>query len=147
MKLSILSILFLLLIPAFSVAQDAEYNQLLRNYFKASGTDASFEVAIKQTMNTMKEVYSDIPQDIWDKVEDEFLKTSLDDLVSMLAPVYNKYLTKSDLVVVINFYESSVGKKLANNTPAIMQESMQVGQQWGTQIGEKLLKRLDEEGY
>jgi uncharacterized protein len=65
----------------------------------------------------------------------------------MLVPVYSKYLTKEDLEEMIKFYETPVGKKFAENTPKIMRESMQIGQEWGMRIGEKFEKKIRERGY
>jgi hypothetical protein len=80
-------------------------------------------------------------------LEKEFLKTSLDDLVDMLVPVYSKHLTLDDLQKIIDFYQTPAGKKYAEKTPLIMQESMQIGQQWGMKIGQKFQEKLQEKGY
>jgi hypothetical protein len=65
----------------------------------------------------------------------------------MLAPVYYKHLTLEDLNQIIVFYKTPAGKKMATATPAITQESMQIGQQWGMKIGEKVEDKLREKGY
>jgi hypothetical protein len=56
-------------------------------------------------------------------------------------------LSEADLKEIIKFYESSVGKKLAQKTPVITQESMQAGQQWGQVIAGKVMKKMQEKGY
>ena len=65
----------------------------------------------------------------------------------MLAPVYIKYMTKEDLEDLIKFYQTPIGQKFSKNTPLIMQESMQIGQQWGMQLGREVAKKLQEKGY
>ena len=55
--------------------------------------------------------------------------------------------TKEDLEEFIKFYQTPVGKKFAKNTPFIMQESMQIGQQWGMKIGENFKNKMKEKGY
>lgn len=65
----------------------------------------------------------------------------------MLAPVYIKYMTIEDLKEMKIFYQIPVGKKYAISSPMIMQESMQVGQQWGKKLGEDVIKKLQEKGY
>lgn len=54
----------------------------------------------------------------------------MDDLVLMLSPVYAKYLNQNELQQLIEFYDSPVGEKLAESTPLITQESMQIGQEY-----------------
>lgn len=126
-------------------AQSDEYKAYLSKYFEVSGSSKTFEVAIKQTVQTMKGQSSGLSDETWNELEKEFLSTSMDDLVDKLLPVYENYLSINDLKAIIKFYESRVGKKLAANTPLITQESMQVGAQWGMELGEKVMRRIEEE--
>lgn len=122
------------------------YSSSLRQMFEASGTEETYKVAIKEMVKMFKDVYPDVDAKIWKEFEKEFLQTSLDDLVEMLTPVYSNYLTQSDLEELIVFYKTPVGKKFAKSTPQIMQESMQVGQEWGRKMGKILLKKCTKMG-
>lgn len=144
MKAIFLSLFLVLSLPNLINAQDAEYKELLSKYFQASGSEQTFEVAIKQTVRNMKGQASGLDDATWDELENEFLSTSMNDLVTRLMPVYQNYLSKDDLRAIIEFYESRVGKKLAANTPLITQESMQVGSEWGMELGQKVMKRIEE---
>lgn len=95
----------------------------------------------------VKQGNPNVPTTIWNDFEQEMLNTSLDDLVEMLVPVYQKHLSQEDLNSLIAFYQTPAGKKYAEKTPLIMQESMQVGQQWGMQIAQKIQQKLSEKGY
>lgn len=130
-----------------SNAQDDSYKATLLKMFTVSGTDESYKGAVEQMIGMFKAQNPEVPVDIWNEFQLEFMKTSLNDLVEMLAPVYQKYLTKSDLEDIIAFYNTPTGKKYAGNTPNIMQESMQVGQQWGMQLGQTIQQKLEEKGY
>ena len=148
MKKTLITLAFAFAIISTSFAQaDAAYTRSLKKMFEASGTEQTFETAITQMMGMFKQQMPDVDASLWDDMEKEFLKTSINDLVEMLAPVYIKYMTQEDLDEMIRFYQSPVGKKFAKNTPLIMQESMQVGEQWGQQIGIKMEQRLKEKGY
>lgn len=148
MKKTLTTLAFAFAIISTSFAQaDAAYTRSLKKMFEASGTEQTFETAITQMMGMFKQQMPDVDASLWDDMEKEFLKTSINDLVEMLAPVYIKYMTQEDLDEMIRFYQSPVGKKFAKNTPLIMQESMQVGEQWGQQIGIKMEQRLKEKGY
>lgn len=83
---------------------------------------------------------------VWEEFEKEFSNTSIDKLVEMLAPVYQKYMTQVDLEEMIIFYQARVGKKYAKNLSMIMQESMEIGQQWGMKIGQEIAYKLKEKG-
>jgi hypothetical protein len=130
-----------------SARPDENYKTTLKKLFRVSHTEETFDAAIKQMFKLYREQQSDIPAEIWTDFEKEMSKTSMDDLVDMLVPVYSKHLTIDDLNELIRFYESPVGRKYAEKNPLIMQESMQVGQEWGQKIGEEFAKKLKEKGY
>lgn len=126
---------------------DKEYSKTLKKMFEVSGTEETYQAAIKQMFTMFKQQYSGVESDVWADLEKEFSKTSLNDLTEMLVPVYSKYMTLEDLQELIKFYETAVGQKFAKNTPLIMQESMQIGQQWGMKIGQDFEKKMKEKGY
>ena len=124
-----------------------EYTKALKQMFELNGTEETFVTAIDQMLEMFESSREDVPAEVWKTIGDEFSKTSLNDLVEMLAPVYFKHLTLEDLNQIIVFYKTPACKKMATATPAITQESMQIGQQWGMKIGEKVEDKLREKGY
>jgi uncharacterized protein len=146
MKKLFIAIALILVSGTSALAQDS-YGLKLKRMMEVAGTQASFQVAIKQMLVMFRQQKTNVPENVWNEFEKEFSQTSLDDLVTMLVPVYEKHMTESDLDKVIEFYQTPVGKKFAEKTPLIMQESMQVGQSWGMKIGEKFAARMKEAGY
>ncbi len=146
---TITTIIALFLITfGLSIAQtDTEFKAKLKNMFELSGSEEAYKTIIKQMIAMYKDQFSDVPEETWNDLEKEFLKTLLDDLVDMLVPVYSRHLTLDDLQKIIEFYQTPVGKKYAEKTPLIMQESMQIGQQWGMKIGQEFQNKLQEKGY
>jgi hypothetical protein len=57
-------------------------------------------------------------------------RAEVDHVADRLIPIYAKYLTKSDVQRITEFYRSPAGRKLAGATPAISLESAKVGQEW-----------------
>ena len=47
---------------------------------------------------------------------------------------------------IIKFYETPSGKKLLLATPAMVAESTQLGQEWGREIAERVMKKLQQKG-
>jgi len=147
MKYAFVAILLLIsLRPAFAQTND-KYPATLKKMLAIAGSEASFKIAINQMMGMLKQQKSNVPDSVWMMFENEFSQTSMNDLVDMLLPVYQKHMTLSDLEKIIEFYETPVGRKYAEKTPFIMQESMQVGQQWGMKVGQKFQEKLKEKGY
>ena len=106
---------------------DKAYENKLTEMFDASGSEATFSAAIKQMISMQKQQNPNVSADIWNEVEAEFLKTSMDDLVTMLVSCIQKTPKPlTDIEGLIKFYQSPVGKKFAVKTPIITSESMQV---------------------
>jgi uncharacterized protein len=132
---------------ATAYAQSESYTQTLKKYLEVSGTTASFKVAVTGMIGNFKTINPAVPDEVWKEFENEFLNASANDLITHFAPVYQKHLTENDLQEIIKFYSTPAGKKLAEKTPALTQESMQAGQIWGQAVAQKVLTKLKEKGY
>ena len=146
-KIACISLLFLASVTFSNAQGNTEYKAKLKKMFEVSGSEKSYKVAIEQMFTMFKQQKTAVPDSVWQQFEGEFLKTSLDDLVEMLEPVYVKSLTQDDLQQLIAFYQTPIGLKYAKQTPVIMQESMQVGQQWGRKIATEFQEKLKAKGY
>ncbi len=126
-----------------SMGQDS-YAKTLKEYFKASGQQETFNSVIDQVIGMYKQQMPNVDAASWDMMADEFKGSSMDELSVMLADVYKKHLSEKELKQIIEFYGSEVGQKLAAETPAITSESMTVGQAWGMQIGQKIAQKAQQ---
>ncbi|MBT3393601.1 MAG: DUF2059 domain-containing protein [Waddliaceae bacterium] len=146
----IISILaFMLILTSFSYGQSAvepEYIATYKKLFEVLGAKDVYKEIIAQTVTTFKQRYPDIERSLWDDFEKEFLEASLDDLISMFAPVYSKYLTQEDLEETIAFYQTPSGKKLVESTPMMVKECMGIGREWGMNLGQGIAQDwIDEQ--
>jgi uncharacterized protein len=147
-RISVLALLVISMTSAFGQsANNSSYKATLKKMLEVAGTETTFKAAIKQMFGMFKQQNTKVPENVWAEFEAEFSKTSISDLVNMLEPVYAKHMTEADLNKIIEFYQTPVGKKYAEKTPFILQESMQVGQTWGMQMGQKFQEKLKEKGY
>ena len=138
----------LVFVFAFTIhAQSKTYPAALKKYMEVSGSISAFNTAITGMIGNFKSANSNVPDEFWKELEAEFQKTSVDDLVTLLTPVYEKHITEAEMNEIIKFYNTPAGKKLAEKTPAIMGESMQVGQTWGAAVAQKVMTKLKEKGY
>jgi hypothetical protein len=72
-------------------------------------------------------------------------KIDLQELVGLAMPVYDKYLSDTDIKGLIEFYSTPLGQKVINVLPNIMTESGEKGRQWGERIGrESMIEVLQE---
>jgi uncharacterized protein len=146
-KLILLALFIAMHTIQLSAQPENSYKATLKKMLEVAGSGESFKAAINQMFTMFKQQESAVPDSVWASMEGEFLNTSMDELVDMLTPVYQSHITESDLTKIIEFYQTPVGKKFAEKTPLIMQESMQVGQQWGMKIGNAFQEKLKAKGY
>jgi len=135
------------LVFAQETTTDSTYKEALQSMFELSGSDKTYQAAIDQMFVMFKQQYTNVNVDTWSELQKEFSQTSIADLTQMLTPIYREHLSLEDIQGIIQFYKTPAGMKFAEKTPFIVQESIQVGQQWGMQIGEKFAQRMKEKGY
>ena len=105
---------------------------------RVSGTGEAFISSVQQMKKIFKAQFTDLKDEDWNSIEEYINKESFPNLINQLSPVYQKHLSEEDLKTIIAFYNSEAGKKFAEKTPLIAQESMVVGQQWGIELGQKI---------
>ena len=77
--------------------------------------------AKQQSQDILNSMIKMLPTD----VRDSFKKAlNADEMMELVIPVYEKYLTTEDLEGIIGFYKSPAGKKLLIAQPKIMKDSM-----------------------
>lgn len=145
MKNKMLFIIALLLCTgtAFGQSND-QFAATLKKMMEANGTMDAMHGSIVQMLEMLRSTTPEISDTYWKEMEKELSATSLNELLEMLVPVYEKHLTIKDLEAAIRFYETPEGVKFAKSQGAIMSESMLIGQEWGRKIGEGIHKKMLE---
>ena len=143
MKKSLLILSFCIL--TFSAnAQNSTKTEKIKQLLELTGSGKLGIQMMNQMMSSFKNSYSKVNEQFWEDFKSEI---NANDIENMILPIYDKYYTESDIDQLITFYNSPIGKKMINTMPLVMQESISAGQNWGRQIGEKVLARLKEKGY
>jgi len=102
-----------------------------------------------QSMEAMlpaqKAALPQVPAAFWDA----FLSRARHDttaLAEMLVPIYAAHFTRGELEGLIAFYQTPLGAKVARVQPAITQESIEAGRNWGATIGREIGDSLAQAG-
>ncbi|MFC5283849.1 DUF2059 domain-containing protein [Pedobacter alpinus] len=142
MKKTLLTVAFLMFTIFSLFAQtSASKTEKIKTFLEISGSSKMGMQAINQIITAFKTQQPNMSNHFWD----DFLKeVNADDLTNLVIPIYDKYYTEKDLDGLIAFYQTDLGKRVLEKTPLIMQESMQVGQVWGKAMGEKVIKKIQE---
>jgi hypothetical protein len=124
--------------PAIDPAKAAEIRKLL----DLSGTTKEMNMMLDQMISSFKSQNSDVPTEFWDRFKAEINVQGLED---KLMPLYDKYYTTDDLKALIAFYQTPAGQHMLSVTPKLMQESMQIGEDWGRSVGMKVNDEIEKE--
>lgn len=138
---------------------EKQYNQMITIFATnfQQGMVAGFEDELKgknipeSKKKELQKLVNKTSSDFKNELEEIFKKEiKWVDLVNdVYLPVYRKRFSESELKQIINFYGSSVGRKVAELTPVIMQESSDVfNKLYGEKVqalgGDLILEEIDK---
>lgn len=133
----------LLVVNVAVVAQESQASSetQVRELMKLTGA-AQVGMQVMDMMTTqMKSIIPDAPVEFWTEFRKE---VDPEDLIEQIIPIYQRHLTADEVDFLIDFYSSPMGRSFVAKQPAIMQESMIVGQQWGQALAQRAMSRMQE---
>jgi uncharacterized protein len=134
MKKIILAFAFVLT-TQFIFAQDAAFKADVMKVIKMSGATAQMDSAKKQIMAMVPEAkQADFSKDF---------EATMPAFYDKVAAIYMKEYTHADVKEMIKFYESPVGKKIAEKAGILFEQSMLAGQEWGAGLQELMMKYME----
>jgi uncharacterized protein len=147
---SVRSVVFLFLALPLSAQQspppvDSATATTIRQLLTLTGTGKRMVQGIEMMVPAQRASNPRIPPAFWDA----FLARARRDttqLMELLIPIYASHLTKAELEGLVRFYQTPLGRRVAEVLPLITQESMQAGQGWGAGIGRQVAESLAQSG-
>lgn len=130
--------------PAVTKSQQTEKINNIKELLVITGTKAQLEQVMGQMLVSIKSQYPQVTQKVWSTFMAEI---NVDEVINRIIPIYNKYMTNEDIKGLISFYKSPLGRRTTSVLPQLTQESMQVGQQYGIEVGRRTLQKLEAQGY
>lgn len=110
----------------------------VKRLMQATGAGEIGVQVANQMMPALKKMLPNAPDWFWEDVKTEI---NAEDFENLVIPLYQKYLSEEDVTALAAFYNTPAGKKIIQVQPAIMQESMAAGQQWGQQLARKVIMK------
>jgi len=95
-------------------------------------------------LRQMKAMYPDVPEAVWQEMAREF---TVEEFREVVIPIYAQHLSLEDIHALIAFYSTPAGQRMIRELPAVAQESVATGQQWGQAKVHEIVQRLQEQGY
>lgn len=142
MKMPLLLLSIMLGLATGSYAQKASRDKVIK-LLKTSGTEETIQKTMQLSIGNFKNMpgADSVPNDFWENFMKEI---DYSELTNMYIPIYQEQFTDSDIDALIKFYESPIGKKFVEKTPIITSESMKAGQEWGMNLGMKIMQKMQE---
>jgi hypothetical protein len=131
--------------PKIDPAKEADIRRLLD--ITGAGTLAT------QTMDQMEKdmrplIANALPAgDYREKLLDLFFekfhsKRDPAELINLVVPVYDKYLSDDDIKGLIQLYQTPIGRKVIEVLPKVASESQAAGAKWGEQLGRECMTEV-----
>jgi hypothetical protein len=145
MKKILLIILFVLplLAPGLSRADiNPEKRTEIDKTLRLTGTDQKMAMVLDQMIPMLQKGHPDVPLEFWVKFR---ASANTQELIEQIIPVYDKYYSLEDLKQINAFYESPSGQRMLQASPEVIKESMQIGQQWGSNLGKQVVVEIEKQ--
>ncbi len=145
MKKIISTLALILIISSTAFSQtDKEYSLTLKKFFEISGNNATANAGLEQMIEIFKPQFPNIDAKEWDKIYNDVIKESMNEYIEMSIPIYQKYLSKSDLEEMIKFYQTPIGQKFSQSNTLITKDLMSVSQKWGMDLSKKMFETIQK---
>lgn len=112
-----------------------------------NGTQDTYDMMFSQIVSQMKTRMPKVSDDTWAKVKENVFDKKIEELNKKLVPIYKKHFTHEEIKDIIAFYQTETGKKMAEKSAIITQESITIGQKWGRKLGQSIQNYIKENDY
>jgi hypothetical protein len=135
--------------PQVAMAVDAQKHADIQSLMQETGMLANMnrtvELMMPQVIGNLKKINANIPRSAWDdfaRIGTEEFKKSLSELEEPIVAIFDKNFTDDEIKQLIAFYKTPLGQKVVTQMPVVMQQSAQLGQTWGAQVGARVAERI-----
>ena len=151
-------LVFVFSAPGFADNISAEKQRDIEKLLEMTGALAIGQqmsaAIVAQMTQVLRQARPDIPERMIAVLPDEVnavIKENIPRFKEAIIPLYHKHFTESDIKGLIRFYSTDLGRKTIQVMPVLLNESMQVGQQWGRALGptveQRIKARFKKDGY
>jgi hypothetical protein len=130
--------------PAATIGSAKE--AAIRKLFEVSGIKESMRSTMAAAMDNIRPTLARSlpPGEYQGKLIDLFIerfqqKVKVDDIVELIIPIYDKYLSMEDVDALTKFYQTPAGKKALATMTLVMVECANVSQKYGEDAGRQAM--------
>jgi hypothetical protein len=123
----------------FAQEAPAASNDDIVKLFEITNVKQSGLQTFDAMLTQMMQMVPDVPPDFFDAFRENLDFSSL---VDALVPVYAKYYTHDEVMQLIEFYRTPLGRKTIDVMPAITEESMAISMEWALRLSQQMFEAL-----
>lgn len=124
----------------FGQTMDDDIVKLLR----LTGTATMADQLVGTMVTQFQAMNPNIPPAFWVAFK---RRMNIEEFLRMCVPIYARHYSHDEIRQLIQFYESPIGRKTVSVMPAMLQETMAVGQKWGEKLGVEVIAELRSAGF
>lgn len=125
-KVLLVSALFVAMVLQTQAQDSADYKNETIEFLKLTGAGSAF-------VNAIDQIGALVPEEKKEAYRTE-AKTTLQGLYEKMADVYMEEFTRDEIKELTAFYQTDLGKKLAEKQLTLTQKAMAFGQSWGMEV-------------
>lgn len=115
----------------------------VRELFEVMHMERMFDQMNSQMAGVMGQAVPCVPASYWQGFIDA---SGSRQLLDRMVPIYQRHFSAADVAGLLKFYKSPLGQKVITQMPVTMAEGMKVGQEWGRQRGQAMIRQLQQNG-
>ena len=124
---------------------DPEKEKAIRKLIALTHAERTMLEGMKVGLAAQKKAQPEIPDAFWE----EFIKRATDNIgefVTILVGVHDRHYTKDQIDQMIAFFETPLGRMMAEKQPAVALETVGAAERWGMKMGMQVMMDLTEKG-
>ena len=115
----------------------------VRELFEVMHMERMFAQMNTQMVGVMGQAAPCVPASYWQGFIDA---SGSQQLLGQMVPIYQRHFTADDVNGLLKFYRSALGQKVITQMPVTMAEGMKVGQAWGRERSQAMIRQLQQKG-
>ncbi len=118
----------------------------IERVMELSGASRNFITGVDRMIDVQRQnpAYEALGDAFWDEFQEEVRATGFKSLLPGLIQVYKDNYTEEEIDHLLAYFEDPVTQSITAKNPAVMQQSMTVGSEWGQELAVKITDRLAE---
>ena len=137
-------IIGLILLSFIQLTAKTATTESIKKLMELNGEMANGKFMVTQMINNalpiLKTMAPDAPESFWTEVKNN---APIAELLNAMIPIYQKHFNEKDILELIQFYKTAIGKKIILKQPMVFKDSMSAGHQIGKQYGIKIMQEYN----